>query len=216
MRRRDRDTLLKLHASIESRISERLAEFRDIRDHASEEELFCELVFCIMTPQSKAKSCGAALEILREHDLILRGESGQISEKINIVRFRNNKARYIVLARETFTAGGTVDVRTHLLAQGDAISMRSWLVRTIKGLGWKESSHFLRNTGFGPDVAILDRHIIRNMIRCGYLPADYAGVTPRNYAATEQRFLRMSADLGIMPAHLDFVLWYKEAGDVYK
>lgn len=32
-------------------------------------------------------------------------------------------------------------------------------------MSYKEASHFLRNVGFGEDVAILDRHILRNLER---------------------------------------------------
>ena len=40
--------------------------------------------------------------------------------------------------------------------------------KNVKGLGWKESSHFLRNVGY-LDVAIIDRHIISNMVDHGIL-----------------------------------------------
>ena len=36
---------------------------------------------------------------------------------------------------------------------------RAWLVDNIKGLGYKEASHFLRNIGFD-DYAIIDSHIL--------------------------------------------------------
>ena len=36
---------------------------------------------------------------------------------------------------------------------------REWLVKNIKGLGFKEASHFLRNIGFD-DYAIIDSHIL--------------------------------------------------------
>jgi len=38
------------------------------------------------------------------------------------------------------------------------------LVANVKGLGWKEASHFLRNVGF-TDVAIIDFHILDLLAR---------------------------------------------------
>jgi len=39
---------------------------------------------------------------------------------------------------------------------------REWLVRNVVGVGFKETSHFLRNIGLGKDIAMLDVYILRN------------------------------------------------------
>ncbi|HPM34225.1 MAG TPA: DNA lyase, partial [Spirochaetota bacterium] len=61
--------ILKTYSIIKPEIEKRIAEFKLIREKATDKELFYELVFCIMTPQSKAKSCGKALEILIKENL---------------------------------------------------------------------------------------------------------------------------------------------------
>src|SRR5512145_1855685 len=94
----DYTEIFTIYSEIKKRIIGRISDFQEIWKNGTDEDIFCELVFCLMTPQSKAKSCGAALEILKENDLVLNGNAEQISGKINIVRFRNNKARYIVSA----------------------------------------------------------------------------------------------------------------------
>jgi len=210
-----KDTL-ETYSRIKPDIEKRIAEFKKIRDKASDKELFCELVFCIMTPQSKAKSCGKALELLIKNNLIFNGTAEEISEKINIVRFRNNKAKYIVEARGKFNDGKKFKMKEILLSQGDVKKIREWLVKNIKGIGFKEASHFLRNTGFGDEIAILDRHILKNMILSGILSEKPKTLSPAMYLQIEKQLIDFSKKIKIPPDHLDFVWWYKEAGEVYK
>ena len=205
-----------VYSRIKPEIENRIAEFKKIRENASDRELFCELVFCIMTPQSKAKSCGKALEILLKNKLVFKGTPEEISEKINIVRFRNNKARYIVEARDKFTKGDKFKMREILFSQGNVLKIREWLVKNIKGIGYKEASHFLRNTGFGEEIAILDRHILKNMIISGILSEKPKTLTPAIYIEIEKKLIDFSKKIKIPADHLDFVWWYKEAGEVYK
>lgn len=205
-----------IHEVIKLKIDERIQEFKMIGNESSEEEFFCELVFCLMTPQSKAKSCGAALEILKEKNLIFKGEAEEISNEINIVRFKNNKARYIVEARKNFTENGNIVLKSKLNEIKDVYDKRKWLVDNIKGLGYKEASHFLRNVGYGEKIAILDRHILKNLMLLGVIENIPKTLSPKIYLDIEKKLLDFSKEIFISPDHLDFVLWYKEAGDVYK
>jgi len=52
------------------------------------------------------------------------------------------------------------DFKSFLLSKS-AKEAREYLVDHVKGLGFKESSHFLRNIGFSDKVAIIDRHVLR-------------------------------------------------------
>ncbi|MDI6840854.1 MAG: hypothetical protein QMD71_08435 [bacterium] len=79
------------------------------------------------------------------------------------MRFKNKKAKYIVRARELFQ-----EIRKALKRyKGD--ELRLWLIRNICGLDYKEASHFLRNIGLGEQLAILDRHILRNLKALGII-----------------------------------------------
>ena len=48
--------LMELYTPVKGQIEARLGEFRNIWETASDEDLFRELVFCLLTPQSKAKN----------------------------------------------------------------------------------------------------------------------------------------------------------------
>lgn len=175
-------------------------------------EIFCELVFCLMTPQSKAKSCQVALDKLLEKDLLTGGCKEDIAQEINAVRFRNNKAGYIVEARHKYCK----NLPEILGSMKTSFEMRSWLVGNIKGMGMKEASHFLRNLGFGDDIAILDRHILKNLVLLDVIPEIPKSLNERKYLEIEDRMRAFSQKEQIPISHLDLVLWYKEAGEIFK
>ncbi len=205
-----------IHDEIGPAICKQVSSFRRIWSEGTEEDIFCELAFCLLTPQSGAFRCARALEILRGKDLVLRGSAAELAAELAIVRFRNRKASFIVEARAHFVRGGVLAVREALVSAGDVPARRRRLASTIKGLGWKEASHFLRNTGFGDDLAILDRHILRNLVRLGVLSGIPASLTERRYLWIEEAMRAFSREIGIPLGDLDFVLWYREAGAVFK
>lgn len=211
-----RNEIMEIYKKIRNEIKLRLKEFDDIWQNGSEEDIFCELVFCIMTPQSKAKSCAQALEIIKDKNLIFEGTDSQISKNINIVRFRNNKAKYIVNARNLLTKDNKINLKEILSEMTDVLDKREWLVNNIKGIGYKESSHFLRNIGFGKKIAILDRHILKNMVSLSIIDEIPKTINSRVYKDFENRLTAFAKEIKIPMDYLDFVLWYKEAGEVFK
>lgn len=153
----------KVYLEKKQEIDSRLTSFKKIWSDKDDHRIFCELVFCIFTPQSKAKLCWETVEKLDKKGLLYNGGAKKIAKELNKVRFRNNKARYAVLVRKQFRNNGSISVFDRLNEFRDVYSLREWLVENIKGLGYKESSHFLRNIGLGDDLAILDRHILKNL-----------------------------------------------------
>ena len=55
-------------------IQKRLREFKEILD-LNDDDVFAELCFCLLTPQSSAKTCWAAVSRLKERSLLLKGEA---------------------------------------------------------------------------------------------------------------------------------------------
>ena len=214
--REDPEKIIGIYRSILPEITTRLNEFEHIWKKGNEEEIFTELVFCIMTPQSKARSCWQSVQLLQEKDLLFNGEAHRIANEINRVRFRNNKSRYIVEARSLLQENGGVSLRSRINGFGDVFQARSWLVTNIKGIGYKESSHFLRNIGLGVDLAILDRHILKNLKRFGVIDGIPKALTEKKYLEIEQRMTAFTETMKIPMHHLDLLLWYKEAGEIFK
>jgi len=131
-------------------------------------------------------------------------------------RFHNHKAAFIVRARERFFPNGTARLSESIDSFPSSKDVRAWLVREVHGLGLKEASHFLRNTGRGEDLAILDRHILRNLIRHGVLRRLPRTLTAKRYLEIEARMGQFSREVGIPMAALDLVFWSRETGEIFK
>ena len=126
------------------------------------------------------------------------------------VRFKNKKAQYIIEARRFY------NIKEILKNLKDVFEMREWLCKNIKGIGYKEASHFLRNIGFYEDVAILDRHILKNLKKLKVIEEIPKNLTKKNYLEIENKMKKFAKEIGIPLPHLDFVLWYKETGEIFK
>src|SRR3989338_8966271 len=146
------------HLQKRKEIEKRLQDFRDVFTR-NEEEIFGELCFCLFTPQSKAKSCWRAIEKLKENGMLYTGSPEEMKKWMASVRFNENKSKYLEGARRLFSDdNGNIIIKNKLSAIHDVFTLREWLVKNVKGFGMKEAGHFMRNVGFGDDIAILDRH----------------------------------------------------------
>ena len=184
----------------------------------SERAILHELIFCIFTPQSKALSCWECVETIIEKKLMLNSTPSQLLKlkQINLVRFKNKKAQYAVLARDMFVKNEKVKIKKFLSGFKNPYDAREWLANNIKGYGYKEASHFLRNVGFGDDIAILDRHILKNLKFMGVIKKVPASITPAMYLEIERKMKVFSKKIKIPMAALDLILWYKETGVIFK
>jgi N-glycosylase/DNA lyase len=210
------DEIMAIYSAIRRQVEQRLDIFRRIWETGDERELFTELAFCILTPQSGARRCGHALDLLVKTGLLFGGSSQEISREIGMVRFRNNKARYLAEARKRFIEDGESIREIHSSGGHDPHGTRRWMAAHVRGIGYKEASHFMRNIGIGEDLAILDRHVLRNMVKLGLIAELPAALSPARYHSIERLLGGFAAEIGIPMGHLDFVLWYRETGDIFK
>jgi N-glycosylase/DNA lyase len=208
--------IYEIYPLIKNEIEQRLDDFKKLYNDGDDYTVFKELVFCIFTPQSKAESCWSAVQRLDEKGLILGNDAAAISSEINIVRFRNNKARYLIEARKKLSIGDSLCIKEIISGFNDNMAMRDWLVKNIKGIGMKEAGHFMRNIGFGENIAILDRHILKNLSRLKVIPRVPSSIGKPVYLDIENKMLRFCEQTGIPASHMDFLLWYKEAGMIFK
>ena len=194
-------------------IKKRLNDFSEMAKKG-EEEIFEELVFCLLTPQSKARLCDKAVKKLKEKGALFNGDEKAVKAWIAGVRFPNEKARYIVAAQNLFINGNNVKIKDKLA--GNDKEIRGWLVKNVKGLGYKEASHFLRNIGIGLELAILDRHILKNLKRYGVIEEIPKYLTTKKYFEIEEKMREFAKTIGIPMAELDLLFWSMEAGEVFK
>lgn len=195
-----------------SKIKKRLREFKNLQK-GNNEDIFAELCFCILTPQSEAIYCDDAIKALKRTGYLIKGLKNQVRSKLNKVRFPNNKTNYIIAARNLFKMNG--GFRTTLL-EAAPIKTREWLVKNIKGLGYKEASHFLRNIGLGKNLAILDIHILRNLNKYNVIKKIPASISKYTYIDIENKMKKFSKKIKIPIEDLDLLFWAKETGHVFK
>lgn len=195
------------------KIKSRLKEFEN-RQKSNGKDIFAELCFCILTPQSKAVCCDKAICELKKSKLLFKGSKSDIAKKLKgLARFHNKKSEYIVSAREMFK---NCRIFATGVKSGDVLKKREWLVRNIKGLGYKEASHFLRNIGLGKGIAILDVHILRNLRRFKVIKEIPKSLSGKNYLMIENKMRDFSKKVNIPIEELDLLFWSGETGFIFK
>ena len=207
-RYRNVPALLEEYEDRKAAIRRRLEEFASVPGT----DYFYELVYCLLTPQSSAVNAARAVKAMQEADVLGRGTdpTAILFRKEAYIRFHNTKARRILEAREKFP-----EIASRVGNGPPGRVVREWLVGNVKGLGWKEASHFLRNIGHR-DLAILDRHILRNLKVHGVIRSQPAPLTARRYLAIERAFGRFAAAVGIPMDELDLLFWSRETGEILK
>ena len=132
-------------------------------------------------------------------------------------RYPAARPGYIVTTRDYLREDCGMRLRERLTGFTDHFARRDWLAKEkrIKGLGYKEASHFLRNIGFG-GYAILDKHILRSMAELGVTASPAPPTTRTRYLETEERLQRFARDLQIDFDELDLVLWSMKTGEILK
>jgi len=205
-----------LYRDVRPLIEKRLMEFRIMWEKGDDYAMFKEFIFCLLTPQSKAKICWDAVERMEKKSLLMNGDYREVLECLEGVRFKNKKAEYIINSRAIFLENGIPRIKPIISRFKSAEEARDFLVKDVKGMGYKEASHFLRNIGCGENLAILDRHILKNLKFLGKIKHIPQSISRRIYMELENIFLRTAEELDIPPAHLDLLLWFKESGEVFK
>lgn len=197
----------KLESSpVKKEVEKRLGDFR-LLGMKSNDEWFSELCFCLLTANSKAATALAIQEELGSKGFLSFPKNKIIAViKKNKHRFHNNKAEFIVGARK-------YEKIKNIIKIGE--DPRAWLVKNVKGLGWKEASHFLRNVGY-TKYAILDRHIINLMVENGLLDEKPKSLNKNKYLDIEEKFKMIAKKTKMNCAELDLYMWYIKTGKVLK
>jgi len=101
-------------------------------------------------------------------------------------------------------------------SEGEQRKMRDLIASRVKGVGKKEASHFLRNAGHGSTLAILDRHVLKNLREAGVIGSASGAVTRRKYDEIEGRVEGFCRKNKIPMQHLDLLFWSAETGEIFK
>ena len=207
-----------VHKSRRKQIRARLKEFDEVWRTGSDARLWEELVFCIFTAGASARMGLKAVDAIKH--LLLEGDAEEMTEVLKRAgahRFPVARPAYVLTTRNYLKAHCNLQLRELLLSFRDPIARRDWLAteRKIKGLGYKESSHFLRNIGLR-GYGILDKHVLRCLTDLGVLESAKPPTARGRYLETEERLRKFSHDARIDFDELDLVLWSMKTGEVLK
>ena len=188
-------------------IDARIKEFKKLGKE-SNDELFKELCFCILTANFNAEK---SIKIQNEiGECFLTNTKKEITKKLKNYghRFPNARADYISESLKC------KDKLKDVIQFHDKQALRDWIVNNIKGLGYKEASHFLRNIGFD-DFAIIDFHIIDVLVTYNLIERPKT-LTKRKYLEIENTLRDIAKQTNLTLAELDLYLWYIETGKILK
>ncbi len=215
---RDLRTLKVEYKRLRPVITSRIKSFQQRLYRVEESELFCELVYVLLAAGSSATSAlrgEKELQGIYETNPLLSRKV--ICQKLRRAscRFHTVKGGYIHSALIFFKQRGLRKTLLTELKSGKE-NLRDFLVANIKGMGYKASSHFLRNIGvFG--LAILDKHIVNSMRELGLVEADtIAPVKRDDYLKMENIFRGTAEDMGFTVEELDLLLWGLKTGKILK
>lgn len=181
-------------------VNKRIKEFKRLGKKSSR-EIFKELCFCLLTANYNAER---AIEIQKKiGDGFLALSESRLAEALQKLGYRYPNVR----------AGYIVEARKHVGSLTSYIE-RDWLVENIKGLGYKEASHFLRNIGH-EDFAIIDFHIV-DLLERNKLIVRPKTLTKIKYFEVEDALRKIAEKCALTLAELDLYLWYMETGKILK
>jgi len=204
------------HAERRAEISEKLSEFGDVLEGGTDERFWEEMVFCFFTGGCSARMGLRSIEAVRP--LLLAGNQAELADALRGKhRYPNARSGYIVASREFLQEHCGLRLREKLESFDDAFARRDWLVKEkrIKGLGYKEASHFLRNIGY-KGYAILDKHILRSLAELEIIDDPKPPNTRTQYLTVEEKLKNLAEATRIDFDELDLVLWSMKTGEILK
>ena len=141
--------------------------------------------------------------------------------KENRGRIRKMKAGYLayaimdVILDYFFPVMETVGNQIESLE--DKIELRGFFATSkgVKGIGYKEASHFLRNIGF-KGYAILDKHVLRSLHEYGVIDNPKPPTSGKKYLEIEAKMKEFAKEIDIDFDDLDLLLWSNKTGEILK
>jgi N-glycosylase/DNA lyase len=191
---------------IRKEIDSRVKKFK-IMNKKGNKEWFSELCFCLLTANTSAEMGIRVQKQLGNGGFVCSSEKEMVERlKKAKSRFYNRRGNFI------FEANKHKKIKTILKKQEDK---REWLVKNIKGLSYKEASHFLRNVGFF-DYAIIDKHILRLLHENKMISSVPECMNKNCYLNYENKLQKLADKLNLTQGELDLYLWYMKTGKVLK
>lgn len=197
-------------------IKERLAEFDQVNRTASDERLFEELTFCIYTAGASARM--GMRSVKRVRPVLMTGSVEEIQSRLEGAhRWPEARGAYVYETREYLREVCGLRLRELLAGFKTPDERRDFFAanRQVRGLGYKEGSHFLRNIGYR-GYAILDKHVLARLAELGVLDNPRPPSGKKRYVEMEEKMKLFAQTIEIDFDELDLLLWYTKTGEILK
>lgn len=182
----------------------RKVELNCVLEGKTDNDIFWELCFCLCAPQTTFAGNRRCLENLISLRFFNRKISVErLHEAVRPARFYRNKTKYLLEAKTKFS-----EILSIARSDKTDVEKRDWLVKNIKGMGMKASSHFMRNLG-ARDLAIIDIHVLKFLNT--NLPTN-----KKQYLILEDRFRKEAKKRKMTPCGLDIVIWQEYSKTPWK
>lgn len=178
--------------------------------------LFEELAFCIFTANTSAEMSAKAVDAVR--NVLINGTASDMTRRLEgIYRFNNVRPAHIIHTRNYLKNSLNFKLKNKIKLFKNKEELRDFIAlnKDIKGIGFKEASHFLRNIGY-KGYAILDKHIINSLHEFGVLKTNDKPKNRQQYFDIEKKFIDFSKEIGIDMDELDLLLWSRKNGRILK
>ncbi len=210
MTEKQRRELLELYELRGEEIRNQLLEFKETLQKADDLGIFHELSFCILSSGVGPQIAGQCMRAIGEK--LGNGEEDELLGRIETIhKYAENASRYIVFTREYLKKEHGFLLKLLVSSFEDRVERRDFLAKNpgIKGLGYMQASHFLRNLGFS-GYAILDRNNLASLFELGIIGETKYPLTKKRYLETESLMTEAAHELGISLDEFDLLLWSRK------
>ncbi len=210
------ENIKRVHSERRREIKRRLSEFEAIGSSGTDLKLWEEMVFCFFTGGCSARMGLNSLEAVKPI-LMTAGQDELTNALLGVHRYPNARSRYIVASRTFLQEHCGMMLRKKLKGFECKHERRDWLVKEkgIKGLGYKEASHYLRNIGY-KGYAILDKHVLNCLAELKIIEDPKPPNNRSRYLMIEEKLHNLTDLTGIDFDELDLVLWSMKTGVILK
>ena len=208
----DFSTLIILHDKSGDDFLEDMANSINNWDDAWKEMLYCILAGTQVSTDIVRKTYFGLIESIPEalDFKAVKKSPIEMQQKIALTlkkrgyRFYETKSNTMINAANYFEE---VVKTAENFRDADHVDLRRSLIKNVKGIGNKISSHWLRNIGF--QLPIIDIHVRRVLSCAGLIDDKYAKnqISDSEYWFLERKMIEISDQMNIDVAKLDFVLW---------
>lgn len=209
------EELRSIYSERRDSIQAQLEEFKNVYKESDDRRIFEELSFCILTSAVGPKVGQKSLYAVK--DILLEGTEEELEKRLDGVHKFPDKARFIVHTREYLAERFGFKLKDLVRSFDDSQERRDFFADNdgIKGLGYVQASHFLRNIGF-TEYAILDKNVLLSLYEFGVIGSPKPASSKKRYIEVENKMKGFAEELGVTFEELDLLLWSRRTGYIPK